>query len=230
MMKKEDALEIIKSTHTFRNLPANLVDKLADSARYDYYGQEYLLLRAAQPWENLCFVISGFIEARQRTVNGLETSGLPVQAGAWVSWGGIFPVQTNNLIRSEIWVSGKSQLLTIPCSQIRQVAREWPQLYIQVIEEVNYLFYLTHDVVFFNNLLSGIKKVGRALLYYNAVSSFKDSTIINVTQERLAQTLNISRQTLSLHLKELQQQKLIEVGYGRLTILNIEGLRKYTLL
>ena len=85
-----------------------------------------------------------------------------------------------------------------------------------------------HDVVFFNNLLSGIKKVGRALLYHNAVSSFKDSTIINVTQERLAQTLNISRQTLSLHLKELQQQKLIEVGYGRLTILNIEGLRKYT--
>ncbi|MDC0589945.1 Crp/Fnr family transcriptional regulator [Porticoccaceae bacterium] len=227
-MKEEHALEIIRATRTFRNLPANLVDKLAHSVRYEHYRQEHLLLQAAQPWENLYFVISGFIEARQRTVTGLETSAIPVQKGGWVSWGGIFPVQTNNLIRSEIWVSGNSQLLTIPCAQIRQVAREWPQLYVQVIEEVNYLIYLMHDVVFFNNLLSGIKKVGRTLLYYNAISSCKDSTTIIVTQERLAQTLNISRQTLSLHLQELQQKKFLTVGYGRIKILDIERLRKYT--
>ena len=49
-----------------------------------------------------------------------------------------------------------------------------------------------------------------------------------VTQERLAQTLNISRQTLSLHLQELQQKKILTVGYGRIEILDIEGLRKYT--
>lgn len=227
-MKKEDALEIIKSTHTFRNLPANLVDKLADSARYDYYGQEYLLLRAAQPWENLCFVMSGFIEARRRNAAGLEINGLAVQKGRWVSWNGVFSNPSTDLYRSEVWVSANSQLLTIPCSKIREIAQEWPQLYLQIIEEMNYLFYLMHELVWFNNLLSGAKKVGRALLHQNAVSSFRDSPIINITQERLSQTLNISRQTLSLHLQKLQKKKFVEVGYGQIKILDIEGLKEYT--
>lgn len=227
-MKKEDALEIIKSTHTFRNLPANLVDKLADSARYNYYGQEHLLLRAAQPWENLCFVMSGFIQARRRTAAGLETNGLPVQKGCWVSWNGVFPSPSTDVYRSEIWVSANSQLLTIPCSKIREIAQEWPQLYLQVIEEMNYLFYLMHELVWYNNLLSGAKKVGRGLLHQNAVSAFRDSPLINITQERLSQTLNISRQTLSLNLQKLQKKKFVEVGYGQIKILDIEGLKKYT--
>ena len=227
-MKEEHALEIIRATRTFRNLPANLVDKLAHSVRYEHYRQEHLLLQAAQPWENLYFVISGFIQARQRTVTGLETSAIPVQKGVWVSWSAVFPIPFTNPLSAEIWVSKNAHLLTVPCEQIRHVAREWPQLYIQIIEEINYLFYLTHELVWSNNLLSGIKKVGRALLYQNAVSAFKDSATIMVTQERLAQTLNISRQTLSLHLQELQQKKFLTVGYGRIKILDIERLRKYT--
>lgn len=227
-MEKEDALETIKSTHTFRNLPADLADKLADSARYEYYDQECVLVRAGQPWDKLCFVMSGFVQARQRTATGLETLAIPVQGGVWVSWSGVFPTSSAGLSRSEIWVSEKSQLLTIPCAQVRHVAREWPQLYVQIIEEINYLFYLLHDMLWFSNLLSGSKKIGRALLYQNAVSAFRDSAIINVTQERLAQTLNISRQTVSQHLQFLKQKEFIKVGYGCITITNLEGLSEYT--
>jgi CRP/FNR family cyclic AMP-dependent transcriptional regulator len=229
-MKKGDALEIIKSTHTFRNLPEDLIEILVRSAKNEHYDQECLLRRNSPPWDNLYYVISGFIQARQRTVTGLETSAIPVQKGVWVSWSAVFPIPFTNPLSAEIWVSKNAHLLTVPCEQIRHVAREWPQLYIQIIEEINYLFYLTHEFAWSNNLLSGIKKVGRALLHQNAVSAFKDSATIMVTQERLAQTLNISRQTLSLHLQELQQKKFLTVGYGRIEILDIEGLRKYTLL
>jgi CRP-like cAMP-binding protein len=227
-MKKQDAIEIIRSTDTFRNMPANLIDKLAQSAGCDYYDQDCLLVRPNQPWENLCFVMSGFIQARQRTASGVEANAIPVQKGVWVSWNGVFGTPAANIIRREIWVSENSQLLTIPCSKIREACQEWPQLYVQIIEEINYLFYLMHDLLWFNHLLTGAKRVGRAILYQNAVSAFRDSKIIEVTQERLAQTLNISRQTLSLHLQELQQQKFIEVGYGRLKILDPEGLKEHT--
>jgi hypothetical protein len=52
-MKKGDALEIIKSTHTFRNLPEDLIEILVRSAKNEHYDQECLLRRSSAPWDNL---------------------------------------------------------------------------------------------------------------------------------------------------------------------------------
>lgn len=51
--------------------------------------------------------------------------------------------------------------------------------------------------------------------------------LLRVTQQELAYLVGLSRQRVNLALKALQQRQLIQIEYGGLRVLNLQGLRQY---
>jgi CRP-like cAMP-binding protein len=47
---------------------------------------------------------------------------------------------------------------------------------------------------------------------------------LDITQSELAQLCNVSRSVISEHLEELEQRGIVQTGYGRLRILDVEAL------
>ena len=130
--------------------------------------------------------------------------------------------------RSEIWSAENTKLITLPREQIVALAEQWPQLYPQVIEELNRLIGLLHNWIYSSNLLTSDKRTGAQLLYQNSVNPATKKSQLLFTQSQLARGLGISRQTLCEHFRSLQNKGLIEHGYGWVKIIDVEGLQEYT--
>ncbi|WP_255326508.1 helix-turn-helix domain-containing protein [Sphingobium sp. EM0848] len=49
--------------------------------------------------------------------------------------------------------------------------------------------------------------------------------IIRLSQELLGEMIGVTRKTINVHLSAFERDGLIEVGYGQITICDMEGLR-----
>jgi CRP/FNR family cyclic AMP-dependent transcriptional regulator len=219
------ATEAIRGSHVFRGLPDDLLRKLVQHARYEEYTQQTLLVEPGKKWDYLYYVIDGYFVAKAHSKSGKQAQAAPVQAGIWMYWGALFSPSGS---RSEIWSAENTRLITLPRERILELAEQWPQLYPQVIEELNRVIGLLHNWIYFSNLLRGDKRTGAQLLYQNSVNPATDQTQLIFTQSQLARSLGISRQTLSEHFRSLEDKGFIEHGYGWVTIIDVEGLQEYT--
>ena len=219
------AASAIRESHVFRGLPDHHIDALTRHARYEEYRQETLLVEPGNKWDHLYYAIEGYFVAKAHSMSGKQTQAAPVQSGIWMYWGALFSESGS---RSEIWSAEDTKLITLPREQILALAEQWPQLYPQVIQELNRLIGLLHNWIYFSNLLTGDKRTGSQLLYQNSVNPAASQTQLHFTQSQLAESLGISRQTLCEHLRSLQNYGFIEHGYGWVKIINVGGLQKYT--
>ena len=219
------ATEAIRDSHVFRGLPDDLLGKLVQHARYEEYSQQTLLVEPGKKWDYLYYVIDGYFVATAHSKSGKQAQVAPVQAGTWMYFGALFSPSGS---RSEIWSAENTKLITLPREQIVALAEQWPQLYPQVIEELNRLIGLLHNWIYSSNLLTSDKRTGAQLLYQNSVNPATKKSQLLFTQSQLARGLGISRQTLCEHFRSLQNKGLIEHGYGWVKIIDVEGLQEYT--
>lgn len=228
-MKNQGIIDIataaIRGSNVFRGLPDHLLENLSQHARYEEYTRKTLLVEPGNKWDYLYYVIDGYFVAKAHSKSGKVAQVAPVQAGIWMYWGALF-AETGS--RSEIWSAENTRLITLPREQILALAEQWPQLYPQVIEELNRLIGLLHNWIYSSNLLSGDKRTGAQLLYQNSVNPTTNNTQLQFTQSHLARGLGISRQTLSEHFRSLQNKGFIEHGYGWIKIIDVDGLKEYT--
>ena len=83
-------------------------------------------------------------------------------------------------------------------------------------------------MVEYDRLLGPDARVAHCLAsLYNLTLSPGIQPLLNISQEEVAQLSGLSRQRANQSLKLLEEAALLQVGYGGITILNLEGLRQF---
>lgn len=218
------AKSAIENAKVFRGLPAHHVEELAQFAKVETFDQKACLLNHGEVWNYLYFVAEGYAVARQRSASGDASQLFPVMPGRWISFGS---VMTKRLVDYELWAAAGSKFYAIPSSKIRNVAKDWPQLYVQIIEEINTLFLLTHHYVWNNMLLKAEKKTASHLILLATMYEHHDREEFSISQEQMSRSFGISRQTLSRHLQRLKNHGFLKINYGKISVIDKRSMAEF---
>lgn len=218
------AKSALENANAFRGLPTKYVDELAGFARIETFDKKTCLLNHSETWGHLYFVSEGYVVARQRSANGDVSQMFPVLPGRWLSFGSVI---TERPVDYELWAAAGSKLYTIPSDKVRSIAKTWPQLYIQIIDEISALFILAHHYIWNNILLKAEKKTASYLLLLTSMYEHHDREEFSISQEQMSRSFGISRQTLSRHLQRLKDHGFLEIKYGKISIIDKHSMAEF---
>lgn len=207
-------------------LPQKTINKLTAASKIEHYKLSTLLSSSGQKLTHLRLVLNGQIQLIARNNTGKESPLIEMGHGEWVTWLGCFLQQPP---MQDFYSTPNTRCIAIPVNDVINIADNTPQLYRSIINEIGTRFRLLIDWSEQSNLLQGDKKLAKALVMRARFTSATQNTIsIPITQDKLAQLANISRQTANVFLQELQTKGLISLGYRKINIPSVTLLDQYT--
>jgi CRP-like cAMP-binding protein len=158
---------------------------------------------------------------------GNQSALVEIGAGEWAIWLGCFSDQP---VVQDLYSSPKAECLAIPVETLINVSDRYPQIYRRVINEIGVRYRLLIEWSEQSKILNSEKRLLKTLVMYARFSSATQNTMtLSITQDRLGKLTGLTRQTVNLLLKQLQQKNLIDLGYGKIKIASIAKLERYIL-
>ena len=105
------------------------------------------------------------------------------------------------------------------------MARKYPALYRLIIESKERLFSEVFKWLAFNAIASTEYRIARYLLAHIPIEHARTEAV-QATQQFIADSLELSRASLSKGIKNLQDKNVIRTGHGKI-IVNTERLKEY---
>ena len=182
--------------------------------------------RKGEPVEHWIGVIDGLVKMTSVTPEGKTTTFLGVTSGGWFGEGSLLKDRTR-----------KYDVVTLRESIVAYMPRatfEW--LLDTSIEFNRFLLMQLNErlgqfiaMVEYERLLETDARVARSLAsLFNPVLYPEQATEVQLSQEEVGYLTGISRQRANQALQVLEKAGLLKVEYGRIRILDLEGLRSFT--
>jgi len=182
--------------------------------------------RKGEPVEHWIGVIDGLVKMTSVTPEGKTTTFLGVTSGGWFGEGSLLKDRTR-----------KYDVVTLRESIVAYMPRatfEW--LLDTSIEFNRFLLMQLNErlgqfiaMVEYERLLETDARVARSLAsLFNPVLYPEQATEVQLSQEEVSYLTGISRQRANQALQVLEKAGLLKVEYGRIRILDLEGLRSFT--
>jgi len=181
--------------------------------------------RKGEPVEHWIGVIDGLVKMTSMTPEGKTTTFTGVTSGGWFGEG--------SLLKDRI---RKYDVVTLRDSRIAYMPRatfEWLLdndiafnrfLLNQLNERLGQFIALVES----ERLLEPDARVARSLAgLYNPLLYPEQLTDVQLSQEELGYLSGVSRQRVNQALQKLEKAGLVKVEYGRIGILDLEGLRTF---
>ena len=181
--------------------------------------------RKGEPVEHWIGLIDGLVKMTSVTPDGKTTTFTGVTSGGWFGEGSLL----KDTVR-------KYDVVTLRDSRVAYMPRatfEWLLdtdigfnrfLLMQLNERLGQFI----AMVEYDRLLGPDARVARALAsLYNPVLYPEQLTDVQLSQEELGYLAGVSRQRVNHALQVLEKSALVRIEYGRITILDLEGLRRF---
>lgn len=224
-MNLADVKSTLVGNPWFADLPAEIVEQMVQLCvpRTLQTGQQ--LHARHDHADGLYCVIEGRIRVSNVNLDGKENVLTWLEPGTW--FGEISLL--DGLPRThDAHAEEPSLLMMLPEHGFRTLLDSYPQLYKHFTRLLCQRLRATFALI---DESSGLSLTGqlakRLLLMASGLGQHRDvqsGQQIRVSQETLAHMLNSSRQTINKQLQQLQKEKVIEVKYGRITLLNPDRL------
>lgn len=221
---KAVARTALRSCSVFRGLPSDVVEQLAQIANREHYDEPTLIIERGVPAVSLRYIVAGHIVGKTHDPDGHEVELIPYGIGQWITWLGTF---TNGPMVQDYWSSANATFIAFPNERLLELTSPYPVIFRHILDEVGQRFRTALDWIWTTNLSVTEVRVARHLLILCREFESSPRMEIAVSQDSLARTLGLSRQTLSRLLKELEQRGFLEIGYRTLKILDSNGLRAF---
>ncbi|HZZ93291.1 MAG TPA: Crp/Fnr family transcriptional regulator [Usitatibacter sp.] len=181
--------------------------------------------RKGEPVEHWIGVIDGLVKIASVNAQGKTTTFTGVTSGGWFGEGSLLKDQFR-----------KYDVVTLRESRIAYMPRatfEWLLdthigfnrfLLMQLNERLGqFIAMVEHE-----RLLEPDARVARSLAsLYNPVLYPEQLTAVQLSQEELGYLSGVSRQRVNQALQVLEKAGLVKIEYGRIRILDLEGLRRF---
>jgi len=182
--------------------------------------------RKGEPVEHWIGVIDGLVKMTSVTPEGKTTTFLGVTSGGWFGEGSLLKDRTR-----------KYDVVTLRESIVAYMPRatfEW--LLDTSIDFNRFLLMQLNErlgqfiaMVEYERLLETDARVARSLAsLFNPVLYPEQASEVQLSQEEVGYLTGISRQRANQALQVLEKAGLLKVEYGRIRILDLEGLRSFT--
>ena len=212
---------ILLKSNWFSSLPDNVINQLVSLSKPKKLISGQLLYRKNDPADGLYCVISGRIRVSNYTIDGKELILTWLQPGSWFGEISLF----DGLPRShDAHAEETSELLKIQSTAFTSLLARQPNLYPHFMRLLCQRIRSTFSLIDETGSLSLKGQLCRRLLLLadglEQRGPKTEDLRLSISQESLALLLHTSRQTINKLLQQLQQQKLLTVHYGRISLLD----------
>lgn len=215
---------ILEQTALFRGLPDAVLDRIQLIMKRRRYGKEAVVFRKGDPGDALYAVINGSVRVSANAANADEVFLNIMQPGD--SFGEIALLDGMKRTASAIALE-PTELGVIDRGSFLRLLEEEPAVAIHLLqlfcERVRWTSELVEDSAF----LPVPARLAKRLLYLaeHHGSEVVKGVQLNMSQGHLSQFLGISRQIVSRYLHQWLENGWLELGRGKITILDPESLR-----
>lgn len=181
--------------------------------------------RKGEPVESWIGVIDGLVKMTSMNTEGKTTTFLGVTSGGWFGEGSLLKDKTR-----------KYDVVTLRESRVAYMPRSTFEWLLDTSIEFNRFLLLQLNerlgqfiaMVEYERLLEPDARVARSLAsLFNPVLYPEQDTDIQLSQEEIGYLTGVSRQRVNQALQVLERAGLLTIEYGRLRILDLEGLRSF---
>jgi CRP/FNR family transcriptional regulator, cyclic AMP receptor protein len=181
--------------------------------------------RKGEPVEHWIGVIDGLVKMTSDTSEGKTTTLTGVTSGGWFGEGSILK---DRLRKYDVVTLRESRIAYMPRATFQRLLDTNIDfnrfLLIQLNERLGQFIAMVES----ERLLEPDARVARSLAgLYNPVLYPEQLTDVQLSQEELGYLSGVSRQRVNQALQHLEKAGLVKVEYGRIEILDLEGLRSF---
>ncbi len=222
-----DKRDILQGNPLMVGLPAELLDSLLARCKLRRLVDGEFLYRQGEAGDAMYGVLEGCIRLSNSSRDGRELLVMLVERGEWIGEVSLFDGEPRS---HDAYAVGDTQLLVISRRDLDDLLDAQPQLYRYFVPMLCRKLRLALSFVESAALYSLSARLAQRLLDLQVRYGNRDGDVIDVhlPQEDLAKMLAVSRQAVSRELKRLEKAGLIAVAYGKVRILDSDGLRRET--
>jgi CRP-like cAMP-binding protein len=225
-MRSDEIQKILSQNTWFASLPESLANKLLEKGKLKALCNQQILHQKNDLADGFYCVISGRVRVSNFTVEGKELVLTWIQPGNWFGEISLLDGQTRT---HDTHAEDATILLKVPKLAFEQLFKEhqdWSQHIMRLLcQRVRATFSLIDETGCLS--LKG-QLCKRLSLMYQGLEEQRQTKIIElaISQDTLAQLIHSSRQTVNKILQSLRAEKIINLQYGKIIILDKNALKE----
>lgn len=222
-----ERLAVLRRAVLFGTWPEPVLARLARASRMEAVPAGATVMKIGQTIDAIYVLASGSVSIGATDVRGrrlvLKVDS-PGEFYGLLAW-----ARTGVMKRHDAVTQEPSTLVVIPTTEIDQVLKAEPTLWRSIALEASRRLGLAIDIAMSLGLESLRVRFARQILHktksVDATASAGDPEI-RMSQHTMAELLGVSRQTITTLAGEFGRRGLIRWRYGRILVLDLEGLRQ----
>jgi CRP-like cAMP-binding protein len=184
-----------------------------------------LVCHKGEPVDHWIGVIDGLVKMANVSADGKPTSFTGIPAGGWFGEGSLLKTEPR---RYDIVALRDSQIALVPRATFMMLLDTSLGFNRFVLTQLNERLAQFIAMVEHDRLLGPDARIARCLTgLFNPHLYPRNGMALPISQEELGQLAGMSRQRVNLALKRLEQAGLLKVGYGGITVRDLEGLASF---
>lgn len=218
--------ELLRASLWTRSLAAQQIARVEAETQVRTLPVGVPVCRKGEPVEHWIGVVDGLVKMTSVTPEGKTTTFLGVTSGGWFGEG--------SLLKDRV---RKYDVVTLRESIVAYMPRATFQWLLDTSIDFNRFLLMQLNerlgqfiaMVEYERLLDTDARVARSLAsLFNPVLYPEQAKEVQLSQEEVGYLTGISRQRANQALQVLEKAKLLKVEYGRIRILDLDGLRSFT--
>ena len=221
------ATAVLKRNYLFRGLPDSAIERIAALAVKRNYGKGEVVFSQGDRGDALYGVASGRVRISATGTGGQEVFLSIMEPGDTF---GEIAVMDGLPRTAGATALDSTRLLVINRQDFLRLLEQEPRLAIHLLKLLCRRLRWTSELVEESAFLAGPARLAKRLLVLASLHGRPtDSTHLElrISQAELAHFLGISRQIVNQHLREWQKSGWVELGRGRITIIEKDALRDF---
>ncbi|MCJ0763259.1 Crp/Fnr family transcriptional regulator [Variovorax terrae] len=210
---------LLQSQPWFQRLPEAARARVTERVRTQSGGKGEVLLREGEPVEGWYAVLSGLVKLQSQSPQGRLSVFLGVPGGEWFGEGSVLKTEPR---RYDVIALRDTELLCLPRGQFDELRATSLEFNQALVTQMNMRLGQAMAIIEAGRIRSPEQRVALYLsrLFWHGLRRLR------LSQEELGHLVGLSRQTVNRALKSLEQQGLVSLESGRVSILDEEKLAR----
>lgn len=211
------SLRYLNAHPWFSELPAQNQADIAEQVYTLRANKGEVMLHAGEQVKGWYAVLSGLVKLQSQSAQGRLSVFLGVSAGEWFGEGSALKAEPR---RYDVIALRDSELMCLPQPVFEHLCAQNMRFNQALVAHLN--MRLGQAMAFIE--AERIRSPEQRVALYLSPMVWRRSAQLNLSQEELGNLVGLSRQTVNKVLKSLAQRGLVAVEFGRISILDNNGL------
>lgn len=201
----------------FAHLPEETQTRISERVFTLAANKGNTLLRAGDEVKGWYAVLSGLVKLQSQSAQGRLSAFLGVPSGEWFGEGSAMKTEPR---RYDVIALRDTELMCLPRAQFDELRATSLEFNQALVSQMNMRLGQAMAIIEAGRIRSPEQRVALYLsrLFWHGMRK------LNLSQEELGNLVGLSRQTVNRVLKSLEQQGLVSLEFGRIALINDEGL------